>query len=87
MKKTLFCIALNPEVLYETFAHGMTSINDSVQTFAITFMRNVIVRAMKFPSAAVNALAPFQLYLQEQRMFLDLDNNFIELFLGLLCRL
>ena len=64
MKKTLFCIALNPEVLYETFAHGMTSINDSVQTFAITFMRNVIVRAMKFPSAAVNALAPFQLYLQ-----------------------
>jgi hypothetical protein len=64
MEKSLFCVALNPEILFETFAHGMTSTNDSVQTFAITFMRNVIARAMKFSSAAVKAMIPFQLYLQ-----------------------
>ena len=45
MWKMLFCVALNPEVLYEAFAHGMMSKNDLVQTFAIGFVRNVIVKA------------------------------------------
>ncbi len=64
MEKALFCIGLNPEILFETFAHGMTAVNDSVQTHSITFMRNVIVRAMKFSSVAVKTMIPFQLYLQ-----------------------
>ena len=64
MWKMLFCVALNPEVLYEAFAHGMMSKNDEVQTFAIGFVRNVIVKAMNRPSLATQAMAPFQVYLQ-----------------------
>ena len=63
MWKMLFCVALNPEVLYEAFAHGMMSKIDLVQTFAIGFVRNVIVSAMKRPSGH-SSDGPFQVYLR-----------------------
>ena len=64
MWKMLFCVALNPEVLYEAFAHGMMSKDDAVQTSATGFVRNVLAKAMNRPSLATRALAPFQVYLQ-----------------------